>query len=167
MTNEAGGVRPVISNEALAWVGREWQLPGETVTAVGILRHTSATGDENPLYRDPEAAAEFGCSSIVAPPLMYMALTRPIVPLPELTTDGVTYDRRPPVGAGRGMAGEVSIEFIRPLQLGDQIVGYRRLASLEEKAGKNRQFVMANWETEYRDQGGQVVIREHSTLILD
>ena len=166
MTNEAAGVRPGISDEALGWVGREWQLPGEAVTASGILRHTSATGDESPLYRDPEVAAEFGCSAIVAPPLMYMALTRPIVPLAELTIDGVTNDRRPPVGAGRAVAGDISIEFVRPLQVGDQIVGYRRLISLEDKVGKSGQLVVANWETEYRDQEGRVVIREHSSLIL-
>ena len=156
----------LLTAEALAWVGREVELPEVVVSDDNIGRFLAGTGDRNPLYTDDEVARQAGHDAAVVPPLACMALSRPVVPVCELASDGRAEILRPPVGAGRAMAGQLEVECVRPLYRGGRVRGRRRLVSLEEKQGRRRRFVLATWQTEYRDQAGELVVRETYQQIL-
>jgi acyl dehydratase len=156
----------LLTEEALSWLGRTWTTAPREISAELIARHVAATGEQNPHYTDPDAARSAGYSSVIAPPMLYRTLARPIVPLADLTVDGVTEDRRPPVGQGRAMNGEVSVEFVRPLIAGDRITAECTLTELTEKQGRRARFVLATWRTEFRDQRGSLVITEISKNVL-
>ena len=159
---------PLITEKARAVVGREIELSPFAITHESIERFTTAYGDEHPLYIDPHHAASAGYSSVVAPPLLHLTQDRPLTRHSQLAADGVPVETRPevPVGQGRSMLGEITIEFDRPLQVGDVIRGVRRLTSLAEKEGRTGRFVVATWETDYRDAGGERVLREARSQIL-
>ncbi|MEV8516934.1 MaoC family dehydratase N-terminal domain-containing protein [Dactylosporangium sp. NPDC051484] len=156
----------LLSPAAREWVGRTFELSSGVITAEAVLRYVGATNDRTPAYRSVDAAGAIGLSRIPAPALLYMGATRPIVPVDELTFDGVTDDRRPPVGEGAGMAGEISVEFLHPVCVGDSLRGFRTLTDLTLKHGRSRDFVVATWVTEYRNQDDVVVVREVAQQIL-
>ncbi|MEV0265748.1 MaoC family dehydratase N-terminal domain-containing protein [Streptomyces sp. NPDC050617] len=146
--------KPLLTDEARGWVGREFDMPPFTVTEKDIRKYEAGLGNTVPAHPD------------TAQPLLYTALVRPIAPVAELGADGLTEDRRAPVGEGRVMFGGIDVELVRPLVVGDQVRGRRRLESLEEKHGRRGPFVLATWRTEYVDASGDPVIREASTQIL-
>lgn len=98
--------------------------------------------------------------------MLYRTLGRPVVPLSELTVDGVTEDRRPPVGKGRALAGEVAVDFFSEICCGDVISVKCRLTELQEKRGRSGEFVVATWVTEFRDQDDRLVVLETSKNLL-
>ncbi|GAT74946.1 hypothetical protein MHM582_3455 [Microbacterium sp. HM58-2] len=147
----------LLTDEARAWVGREFDMPEFTVSERDIRQYAAALGGPVP----PP-----GADDLSAQPLLYTALTRPILAPDDLTVDGLSEDRRAPVGEGRVMFGGIDVELVRPLKVGDQVRGRRKLISLEEKEGRRARFVVATWHTEYIDAGGEPVIRETSTQIL-
>ncbi len=149
----------LLTDEALAWVGREFDMPEFTVTEQDIRHYAAALGGPVPA---PGASAE----PLAAQPLLYTALTRPVLAPSDLTEDGLSEDRRAPVGEGHVMFGGIEVELLRPLHAGDRVRGRRRLASLEEKEGRRARFVLATWHTEYADAQGEPVIRETATQIL-
>lgn len=150
----------LMTDEARAWVGREFDMPEFTVSERDIRQYAAALGGPVPEPAESESDA------LLAQPLLYTALTRPILAPADLTVDGLSEDRRAPVGEGRVMFGGIDVELIRPLTPGDRVRGHRRLVSLEEKEGRRARFVVATWLTEYRDADGELVIRETSTQIL-
>jgi hydroxyacyl-ACP dehydratase HTD2-like protein with hotdog domain len=157
------GERGLLTEEALSWVGMEIELPPGEVTARGVRQYIAGCGGEV-AFRRAAGPAEADVASV--PPLMYQALTGPVSPRHELTEDGSTGERRPPIGEGQGMAGETDVQFHRPLRIGDVLTGSRRLASLDEKHGTRRHFVVATWVTEYRDDSGELVISETFRQLL-
>src|SRR5262249_16578516 len=122
----------LLTPEAQQWVGMVTAVPCAPITKADVLRFLAgsdgATGTD---HSEPLAFPE----DAPAPPMIYQALYRTPVPASFLTVDGVSADRRPPIGEGRGMNGEVELEFQRPLHIGDHLHGRRTLVSLEEKAG--------------------------------
>ena len=59
--------------EVRAYVGREVSAPkrGKDDVNLAMIRHwTEVTGDENPVYHDPEFAAKSSKGGIIAPPTM-------------------------------------------------------------------------------------------------
>ncbi|WP_161958456.1 MaoC family dehydratase [Ornithinimicrobium cavernae] len=149
----------LLTDEARSWVGMEIEYPEFEITARDIARYASGMGNPVPAYVDPP-------DDLTAQPLLYTALIRPIVESGTLTEDGLTQDRRAPVGEKRVMFGGIDIEIVRPLVAGDKIHGKRRLESLEEKQGRRENFVLATWKTTYWDADDTVVMRETSLQIL-
>jgi acyl dehydratase len=156
----------LLSDEARSWIGLELEMKSEPITHRDVEEYLVASDDYHPLYTSDEAAREAGYERRLVPPLLYMHTVRQRIRQSELTADGSTKDRRPPVGNQQGVAGELEFEFIRPLYVGVSLAGKRRLASLEPKQGKRRSFVVCTWMTEYFDQHGNLVIRERNSQIL-
>lgn len=153
----------LLTAEARAWLGTEVHLASGVITPEIVARYVTGAGLEGSHRCSVAAGLE---PRIVAPPLLCLALTRPIHDLEELTPDGVTSDRRPPVGTGQGMAGDMSLEFVTPLYVGDSATGRRVLTDLVEKTGSRRAFVLARWETEYRNQNDELLVREVANQLL-
>lgn len=158
--------QPLLTDAAMAWVGREFALPAATVSDESVRRFVVGTGDANPVYLDDDAARAAGYDAAIAPPLICSALCRPVAPRAALTEDGRAEALVPPVGLGRAMAGETEVECLAPIYRGTRVSGRRRLDSLVAKEGKRRRFVVATWRTEYTDERGAVLVRETYRQIL-
>lgn len=150
----------LLTPEALAWLGRQVEIQGDEVTESMVQQYVFASEDDHPAYLS-DASAEDAGTERVAPPMLYQAAVRPYVPLSEYSSDGIVQDNRPVIGSGQSVGGTLSVEWVRPLKIGDRLSGVKTLVSMEEKNGSSRKFVVVGWETEYRDQHGEVVIREH------
>ena len=98
--------------------------------------------------------------------MLYYGATRPLAPSDDFMEDGTVAEHRPLIGSGQTMGGSVEMEWLEPLMLGDQLCGTRTLASLQEKTGRKRDFVIAEWITEYRDKTGRLLVRERYEQIL-
>ena len=150
--------------ETRAWVGQSIEFSSDPITIGEVKRFVAASGDDNPGYIAP--AGEDLADGTPVPPMLYYAVTRPFAPGAEFSEDGTVFEHRPMVGQGQTMGGGVEVEWLRPIRLGDRLFGRRTLASLEEKQGRRRHFVRAEWVTEYRDAAGELVVRERYEQIL-
>ena len=148
----------------MAWVGRAITFESDPISISEARRFIAASGDDNPLYEIPQDAGDDAAAPV--PPMLYYGATRPLVPASAMAEDGTVHEHRPMVGTGQTMGGSVEMEWLRPVRIGDRLSGVRTLKSLTEKQGKTRLFVIAAWETEYRDQSGQPVVRERYEQLL-
>lgn len=149
----------LLTDDALAWVGRQVEVKGDEITESMVQQFVFASEDDHPAYVSATSAAAAGTERVV-PPMLYQAAIRPYVPLSEYSSDGIVLENRPVIGSGQSVGGTLSVQWIRPLRIGDRLSGVKTLVSMEEKDGSRRKFVVVVWETEYRDQKGELVIRE-------
>ena len=154
----------LLTPEIMAWVGRAITFESDPISVSEARRFIAASGDDNPLYAIAQEPGDDAATLV--PPMLYYGATRPLVPASAMADDGTVHEHRPMVGTGQTMGGSVEMEWLRPLRVGDRLNGTRTLNSLTEKQGKSRQFVIAEWETEYRDQTGTVVVRERYEQLL-
>lgn len=150
----------LLTDEALAWVGHETVFEGDEITESEVQAFVFASEDLHPSYLG-EREGQFAGVPAAAPPMLYYGVTRPYVALDDYAPDGTFGGHRPPIGVGQSMGGTLSVEWLRPLRVGDRLTGIRTLKSMEEKEGARRSFVLITYETIYRDQTGEEVIREH------
>ena len=149
----------LLKEAALAWIGRKIEVQGDEITVAMLQQYVFASEDDHPAYVSASSAADAGTEWVV-PPMLYQAATRPFKPLSDYSPDGLVVENRPVIGSGQSLGGNLSVQWIRPLRIGDRLSGVKTLVSMKEKRGSNRNFVIVSWETEYRDQNGEVVIRE-------
>ena len=90
-----------LSDEARSWIGLELEMKSEPITRRDVEEYLVASDDYHPFYTSDEAARAAGYRDRLVPPLLYMHTVRPRVRQSELTPDGSTQDRRPPVGNRR------------------------------------------------------------------
>lgn len=130
------------------------------IEAGKVEEFARAVKDDNPAFRDEEAAAEQGFDGIPAP------LTFPRVS---------TFPRYRAI-EGRGIDigfpeeyaihGEQSYQYERPLQVGDVLTGTMTLTDVYQRdGGRGGTMTFAILETEYRDDDGDLVVTERSTVI--
>ena len=154
----------LLTPESMAWVGRSIEFDSDPIDVVESRRFVAASGDGNPLYAVPGGDGDPAGTPV--PPMLYYGVTRPLVPASQMAEDGTVFEHRPMIGTGQTMGGSVDIEWMRPLRIGDRLRGTRTLESLTEKHGKRRHFVIARWLTEYRDEHGEMVVRERYEQLL-
>ena len=155
----------LLTADILDWVGRSFSFVSDPISLSEARRFIAASGDDNPLYALP-APGEPAEAETPVPPMLYYAITRPLAPSDDFVEDGTVAEHRPLVGTGQTMGGSVEMEWLEPLSLGDQLHGTRTLVSLNEKSGRKRDFVIAEWLTEYRDKDGRLLVRERYEQIL-
>nr|WP_306265451.1 MaoC family dehydratase N-terminal domain-containing protein [Pararhizobium sp. IMCC3301] len=155
----------LLTPEIEAWVGRSFEFKSDPISLSDARGFVAASGDDNPLYQLPGVGEE-PLQSIPVPPMLYYAATRPFALSEDFAEDGTVTELRPLVGTGQTMGGGVEMEWHEPLVLGDKLNGIRTLASLNEKSGRKRDFVIAEWITEYRDSSGRLKVRERYEQIL-
>lgn len=155
----------LLTDEDLAWVGRQIEFEGDEITEAMVRQFVAATDDPHPSYL-PVGQPGVREGGPVVPPMLYYGSTRPFVCLAGYADDGTLEQQRPMVGTGQAMGGSLSVEWLRPLRVGDRLRGLRTLSSLEEKHGTQRTFALATWDTAYTDEKGEVVVRERYEQIL-
>lgn len=156
----------LITDEALALIGKETEPVTQEVTAKDIRRFCYAVGDLNPLYLDEEYARQTSFGRTIAPPMFFDIPTIPEYPLDQLSPDGLPQSNlMPPLRATRNMAGGNEVEFFQPIRIGDRITRVSKIAEIYEKEGRSGPLVFTVYESRYSNQDGQLVARERLTGI--
>jgi hypothetical protein len=151
------------------------------VEAGHILTFARAIGDDNPVYRDPEAASAAGLDGIIAPPTFVMGSAHfdPDYPLrPAIGRPWFGSGREPTglpgndgsgagdaAGSDAGGSGETALhaeqhfEYHRTLRAGDVLTATSRDGRRWEKQGKRGgTMTFTEFVTEYRDAEGALVV---------
>ncbi|WP_214109599.1 MaoC family dehydratase N-terminal domain-containing protein [Acrocarpospora catenulata] len=112
------------------FVGRAYPSPAPyEVSRVKIKEFAAAIGDDNPVYRDREAAVAAGHPDVVAPPTFPIVFT--LAGASEALSD-------PEFGLNFAMVvhGEQRFSYQRPIYAGDQLVATATIAEIRS-VGRN------------------------------
>jgi acyl dehydratase len=139
-----------------AFVGREYPAP-ETyeVGREHIRQFADAIGDQNPVYRDPEAARAAGHPDVIAPPtfltIINLASINSIVMDPEL---GLDYSRM--------VHGDQQFSYTRPAHAGDVLLLTTHIDRIMARAGND--FI--NLRAEITDSDGGHIATTRAQLVV-
>jgi len=148
---------PLLREEDLAHIGKASEPQHEIVNRRDIKKYAIATNQIQKRYLDGD----------VAPPLFHVALFWPVVPLTEMTTDGVAIDRFVPTfPLTRAMAGGLHIEYHQPIKPADELVAVRTLTNVYEKAGRSGALIFYEVVLAVTNTAGAAVVTETTTRIL-
>lgn len=147
----------LLSEELLANIGKQAPPRTEVVTRRDIRKYAIATGQRDPRF----------LAGDVAPPLYHVALFWDVVPLEELTPDGVSIDKLlPKFPLERAMAGGLDIEYHREIHPGDVLIAKRTLTDIYEKQGRQGPLIFYEIIMEVSTDDGAQVLTEKTTRIL-
>lgn len=139
-----------------SFIGRTY--PPTSTYLVGrekIREFADAIGDENPLYRDPEAARAAGYPDVIAPPtfltVMNLAAINQIAEDPDL---GLDYARM--------VHGDQSFEYRRPVHAGDELQLTTKVENIMARAGNDFLNVRADVST----VDGELVCTARAQLVV-
>jgi len=150
-------VSSLLSKELLANIGKQAPPRTEVVTRRDIRKYAIATGQRDPRF----------LAGDLAPPLYHVALFWDVVPLEELTPDGVSIDKLlPKFPLERAMAGGLNIEYHRDIFPGDVLIANRTLTDIYEKQGRQGPLIFYEIIMEVSTEGGEKVLTEKTTRIL-
>ncbi|GGM52193.1 UPF0336 protein [Longimycelium tulufanense] len=138
-----------------SFVGRSY--PSTEVWEVGrekIREFADAIGDDNPLYRDPEAARAAGYPDVIAPPTFAVVLSLKahhlVINDPEL---GLDYSRV--------VHGDQRFIHHRPMRAGDRLVAAAHVDDIRSRVGNDFLSMRAEITTE----DGEPVCTSRATLV--
>jgi acyl dehydratase len=136
-------------------VGRSY--PPSAVYEVGrekIAEFATALGDDDPVYRDPEAARAAGHPDVIAPPTFAIVLS--------LGAGGVVV-QDPDVGIdySRVVHGEQRFTHHRPIRAGDRLVATASVAAVRSVAGND----MLTTRVDLATEDGEPVCTTTSMLV--
>ncbi len=118
--------------------------------------------EPNPVFRDADAARERGFDRIPAP-LTYPRVSRFPRYRPD-DIDGYGFDLG--FQPEYVLHGEQAYEYERPLQVGDVLTGTATLTKVfQREGGRAGTMTFAVYETEYRDESGDLVLTDRATAI--
>ena len=147
----------LLSEELLSTIGRRSEPQRELVTRRDIRKYAVATGNRQQKYQDGDQA----------PPMFHVPLFWDVVPLDQLTPDGVSIDTLlPKFPLEKAMAGGLEIEYHKPVYPGDWLTATRTLTDIYEKQGRSGPLIFYEVIMEIRNDDGELVIREKTTRIL-
>ncbi len=123
-----------------------------------IIRYAQAIGDANPLFTDEVAARKMRYGGIVAPPT-YLIVMRII--------EGQVADRRALLQFPyqRSLDGGSDWTYYEPIRPGDRLTATAKIADLYERDGSLGSMLFVVTEITYRNQFGEVVVRQRDTGI--
>jgi acyl dehydratase len=112
-------------------IGRSYPpSPVYEVGRVKIAEFAAAVGDDDPLYRDPEAARAAGHPDVVAPPTFAMVVTLG-------AADVVLADPEVGIDFSRVVHGEQRFTHHRPIRAGDRLVSTTSIENVRSAAGND------------------------------
>lgn len=147
----------VLDSTVLGHIGSKAEPRVEVVTRRDIRKYAVATNQRKQKYLDGD----------VAPPLYHVALFWDVVPLDELSADGVSVDRLlPKFPLEKAMAGGLEINYHRKIYPGDTLVGQRTLTDIYEKEGRSGPLIFYEIVLDVSLESGAPVLTEKTTRIL-
>jgi acyl dehydratase len=133
-------------------------VEGFTVEPGKVEEFARAIGDDDPVYRDPDAAMARGFAAVPAPLTFVRTSDFPRYRTGERIDLGFRPEYR--------LHGEQAYEYDRPLVAGDALTGETVVADAYEREGRRGgTMTFAEVETEYRDSGGERVLVSRATVI--
>ncbi len=119
-----------------------------------IREFAEAIGDDDPLYRDPEAARAAGHSDVIAPPTFAIVLSmRSQAALVEDPDLGLDYSRV--------VHGDQSFTHHRPVRAGDELSATLHVDGIRSAGGND----LLEIRCEITDAGGEPVTTARSLLV--
>lgn len=119
-----------------------------------VREFAAAVGDDNPAYRDVEAAKSLGHTDLVAPPTFAVVVTRgpqiSVIDDPELGLD-----------FSRVVHGDQKFQFTRPIVAGDVLHTTASVASARTMAGND----ILTIRSDVADGDGNAVVSVFATLV--
>jgi acyl dehydratase len=138
-----------------SFVGRKYPpTPPYEVGREKIREFAEAIGDDNPAYRDPEAARALGHPDVIAPP------TFPIV-LSMRAGAQVVFDPELGLDYSRVVHGEQRFVYARPVRAGDRLTVTVSVESIRSAAGNDLLTTRGDVAT----VDGEPVLTAYSTLV--
>ena len=134
--------------------GKEYPAVTVTVGRDDVLRFADAIGEDNPLFRDPEAARRAGYPEQLAPPTF---VTR----MQILTSAQVVLDEELGLNYSMVVHGEQAYQWRRPVVVGDVLSTVPRIGDIYAK--KSNEYLVI--EAEIKDARGETVVVGRTTLI--
>ncbi len=139
-------------NQALK--GKEYQQVSFEVKRDDVLRFCDAIGEENPVFRDADAARAAGHPEQLAPPTF-------ITVMQIMTSGQVVLDQELGLNYALVVHAEQEYEWQRPVQVGDVLSAVPRISDIYAK-GPNEFLVI---EADIKDTSGQTVVLARTTLL--
>jgi acyl dehydratase len=128
------------------------------VEAGKVQEFARAIQDPAPRYRDAAAAAAEGFEGVPAP------LTFTVVAGHH--RDAAAAVRRLGLDIARVVVGEVEWRYERPVLAGERLDGRRVVADVRRReGGRGGAMTLVTLETEFRDEAGEVAVRQREVLI--
>ncbi len=147
----------LLSQEILSCIGRQSSPRREIVTRRDIRKYAIATDNRQAKY----------LAGDVAPPLFHVHLFWDVVPLNELSPDGVSIDTLlPRFPLEKAMAGGLDITYHQPIKPGDWLTATRTLTDIYEKSGRSGPLIFYEVLMEVHNDAGEPVVTEKTTRIL-
>ena len=163
--------------EMRALIGKPIGTPAVAPDPVNqpMIRHWAAAfEDHNPVYTDPQRAAESRFGGIVAPPMMLQTWTMPTPKVSGIAQRGgspVETTTNPlaaldEAGFIATLATNSEFEIVRYLRLGEVITSTMEIESVsDEKQTRIGRGHFITWITTYRDERGEVVGRQRFRIL--
>jgi acyl dehydratase len=142
----------VALNESLK--GKEYQEVTFTVERERVTRFADAIGEQDPVFRDPEAARALGYPEQLAPPTF-------VTVMQIMTSGQVVLDQELGLNYALVVHGEQEYEWQRPVHVGDVLRATPRIADIYAR-GPNEFLVI---EAEIEDADGETVAVGRTTLL--
>ncbi len=122
-------------------------------------------GDDNPIYRDDEAARAAGYPGVVAPPTLVVETNQYMDGEPD-EAGYIGHSWGIEVPGTRAIRGGHDYEFHKPLQPDHIITARWTVAGVEEKAGSQGALLIVTSQARYENQHGELLATNIETLIF-
>ena len=160
----------LISAEARAWIGREYPARTIPVGRNDIVRFAIATGEDDPVHHDVDAARAAGHRDVLAPPGFVSVLaahSQLFVPRSRLREDGLVEEQYPPLPVKRIMVGEIALRFHEDICAGDEITVVKTLIDMNQREARDgAAMVVIDFERRYSNQTGAAVADERYAVVV-
>jgi acyl dehydratase len=134
--------------------GKEYKEVSFPVERERVLQFADAIGEDNPVFRDREAARAAGYEEQLAPPTF-------VTVMQIMTSGQVVLDQELGLNYALVVHGEQEYEWHRPVRVGDVLSAIPSIADIYAK-GPNEFLVI---EARIKDASGQTVVVGRSTLL--
>jgi acyl dehydratase len=134
--------------------GKEYQEVDFVVDRDRVLQFADAIGEDDPIFRDPEAGRSAGYHGQLTPPTF-------VTVMQIMTSGQVVMDQELGLNYALVVHGEQEYEWHRPVRVGDKLKATPRIADIYAR-GPNEFLVI---EAEIRDESGETVVVARSTLL--
>ncbi|MDP9727864.1 MaoC family dehydratase N-terminal domain-containing protein [Alicyclobacillus tolerans] len=133
-------------------VGVSSQPVKNEVEKGAIRKFAEAIGDDDPVYRDEEAAKKAGFPAIPVPPTFSRTFDYGEIPGLEMPKAGLIH-------------GEQRFTYHKPIYAGDVVFCSRKLLKVRESSGRLGSMTFYMFEAEVRNSAGELLLVENSTVI--